>query len=321
VRATLLARLALVLALGGPAVSRGDPHLPIEASEASRRLAWDPFQVVAVEPVPSGVAGALKLTLRFPDDGFELRVKWKAAPAPDGEGWNNVPRKEIAAWAVQGFLVEPADYVVPPVAARCIPLADYAVVDPDARPTFSGSSCVFGALSAWLSGVRQVDRVIDRARFDADPSYAIRVGTVNLLGHLIQHHDGRRANFLISTDASDPRVFSVDNGIAFGGLVFNFFAPNLSTLRVPAIPRASAERLRATGRNEVHQLGVLAEFALDERGVFAPVERSANLDPARGTRRAGERLQIGLTRREIEALDRRIDRLLLDVADARVEVR
>jgi hypothetical protein len=321
VRATPLAWIALVLPLGAAPISAGDRHLPLGPSEAGARLANDAFQIVAVEPAPSGVAGALKLTLRFPEDGFELRAKWKAAPGPDGEGWNNVPRKEIAAFAVQLFLVEPADYVVPPVAARCIPLADYAIVDPRARPTFSGTSCVFGALSAWLSGVRQVERVIDRERFDADPLYARRAGTVNLLGHLIQHRDGRSANFLISSDEGDPRVFSVDNGIAFGGYLFNFFVPNLSKLRVPAIPRTCAERLKATSRDDVHQLGVLAQFALDERRVFAPVERTANLDPSRGTRRAGDVLQIGLTRQELEALDRRIDRVLLDVAEARIALR
>jgi len=63
--------------------------------------------------------GAKKLRLRF-DDGVEINVKWKRAPA-EAEGWNNSPRREIAACEVQKLFLEPDDYVVPVSVPRCIP--------------------------------------------------------------------------------------------------------------------------------------------------------------------------------------------------------
>lgn len=274
-------------------------------------MAMDPFEVVSSEPTPSGVAGARKLVLRFPADGLRLEVKWKAAPSRSGEGWNNVPRKELAAYVVQRwFLLEP-EYVVPTVATRCIPLDVYADIDATARPTFPDTACEFGALSLWLKGVRGVARVIDEDRFERDPAYARHLGNLNLLAYLIEHRDGRKSNFLISTDERDPRVFSVDNGIAFGGVFFNFLTPNLSKLRVP-VPRASIERLRSTSRAQVRDLGVLAQFELEEGGTYVPVPRGPNLDPGRGTRRSGRLLQLGLTEDEIEDVEERLEELLSD---------
>lgn len=317
-RALLPILLALVVLTETAAA---DPHLVLDPPVAERRLAQEPFAIVSSEPTPSGVAGARRLVLRLSGDGMELKVKWKAAPGPAGEGWNNVPRKEIAAYAVQQWLLEPSQYVVPPVVARCIPLSAYSLIDDEAEATFPGSACVFGALSLWLYEVRGVDRVIDHQRYQRDPVYAYHIGNVNLLGYLIEHHDGRKSNFLISTDENDPRIFSVDNGIAFGGWMFNYFAANLSKLRVPALPRSSVERLRKVSRERVHALGVLAQYRLDESGVFVPAAVGENLNPDRGTRLREGVLQLGLTADEIENVAERIDELFLDLERGRVEAR
>jgi hypothetical protein len=39
---------------------------------------------------------------------------------------------------------------------------------------------------------------------------------MNILSYLIEHKDSNVGNFLISKDATNPRVFAVDNSYAFG---------------------------------------------------------------------------------------------------------
>ena len=90
-----------------PAISNLPQHRArFDANEAKpgprvvqRRLERDPFQITAVEGAPGGVMGARKLDLTFPKDGMTLKAKWKAT-SESGDGWNNSPRREIAAyWA------------------------------------------------------------------------------------------------------------------------------------------------------------------------------------------------------------------------------
>ena len=307
-----------LLALSAPAGAKGE--FPVPPGVAERRMAFDAFDVVASEPTASGVAGARKLRLRFRDDGAEVQVKWKAASERSGEGWNNVPRKELAAYAIQKWFLPEADYVVPTVAIRCIPIEVYAAIDAESRPTFPDTACVLGALSLWLHGVRGVDEVIDEARLDRDPVYARQLGNVNLLAYLIQHRDGRKSNFLISEDPDDARVFSVDNGIAFGGVFYNFLSPNLSKLRVP-VPRASIERLRKTKAEQVLALGVLAQLELADDGTWVPTAPGPNLDDDEGTRLSGRTLQLGLTEDEIEAVVDRLEDLLEDAEQGTITVR
>jgi hypothetical protein len=316
VRAPFLA--FVILALAAPAGAKGE--FPEAPDVAERRMAFDAFDVVASEPTPSGVAGARKLRLRFRDDGAELEVKWKEASERSGEGWNNVPRKELAAYAIQKWFLPEADYVVPTVAIRCIPIDVYAAIDAESRPTFADTSCVFGALSLWLHGVRGVDEVINDERLARDPVYARQLGNVNLLAYLIQHRDGRESNFLISEDPDDARVFSVDNGIAFGGVFYNFLSPNLSKLRVP-VPRASLDRLRKTKAEQVLALGVLAQFELADDGTWVPTQPGPNLDDEHGTRLSGRTLQLGLTEDEIEAVVDRLKDLLEDADEGSVAIR
>ena len=48
-----------------------------------------------------GVMGVKKLRVRLGSEGEEYFVKWKRAPSGDADGWNNTPRKEIAAYEIQ----------------------------------------------------------------------------------------------------------------------------------------------------------------------------------------------------------------------------
>lgn len=316
---------ALLLAPDPAGAEDGPPNFPLPPAEAERRLGHDPFAIEEAEPTASGVAGAMKMRLRF-EDGMVLRVKWKTAPPKSGEGFNNSPRKELAAYEVQKLFLEPEDYVVPTTAVRCIPLERFRGVEPDAEPSFDGTRCVFGAFSLWLEDVRpaeQDDTIprptpaqpfrVNESRFHEDSRYAESIGNVNLLGILIDHRDGRRANFLLSADEDEKRVYAIDNGISFGGLVYNYLVPNWNHLRVPALPEDSLERLLELAGRDVLALGVMAELRADEGGVLRPAEPGPNLDPETGTRVGDGVVQLGLSREEIQALAARLNRLLQDV--------
>ena len=294
------------------AVPRSSPpitNLPLPPAQLVDRLRSEDVTIVSVEAAGGGVMGAKKLTLLLGEDGFRIDVKWKAAPA-GGEGWKNSPRREVAAYTAQELFLDPHDYPVPPVVARGIPLDTYAPVDGNAVPQVEGTRCVFGATAAWLRNVSQPERAFDPERFSQDAQYAFHFANLNLLAYLIAHRDARSNNFLMSTDPSNPRVFSIDNGIAFGGVLYNFFTWHFDEIRTRGLPKESVDRLRYVRRKELSKLGVLGELEADSAGLLRPVEPGDNVDPDTGTRIAPGRVQFGLTAREIEAMATRLQRLL-----------
>ena len=254
------------------------------------------------------MAGAKKLHLVF-NDGFETDAKWKQTKNT-GDSWNNSPRREIGAYEVQKFFLQPDEFIVPPSAPRCIPLEVYRAVDPAPQPNLPGVRCVFGLLSGWLSNVEQPARAFDRTRFASDPLYRDRFAALNLLHYLIDHRDARANNFLMSRNPADPRIYSIDNGIAFGGVLYNFFIPHYNRVVVSGLPKATVERLRAVGPRDLERLGVLGELRADESGVLRPVEPRANLDPERGARLSSGLMQFGLSANEIAAIRKRLDDVL-----------
>lgn len=317
-----LASALLVVCWAIPAAAADAPpsNYPMNPLVAEQRMRFDPIELLSEGRTAHGVAGAQKMKIRFLDDGRELYVKWKAAPRYKPEGWNNVPRKEVAAYEIQKWFLAPDEYVVPPTVTRCIPLDVFRKVDPKAEPTGATGSCVFGAMSLWLANVDIVDRVVDRDLFESDPVYARSIGNINIVGYLIEHHDGRRSNFLISTLPGGRRVFSVDNGISFGAKMFNWFVPNMSDIRVPALPRKSIERLRSISFNDVVQLEVLGQYER-EGDNFVRVPPDANFAPERGSRVEGGNFQYGLSRSEISGVWKRLGHLLADVNDGKIPLR
>lgn len=287
------------------------PGWPLPPQRLEALLATAPFQVARVDSRIGGVSGAVRLDVRFPGSGEQFPVKWKATPRGRADGWNNSPRKEIAAYEVQKLFLDPPDYVVPTSALRCIPLRDYWAIRPRPVPTFEGVPCVLGLVSAWVSEVRADPLRLDPERFEKDPAYARELAHLNLLTYLVAHRDGRSGNFLESR--LGPRVYAVDNGISFGTLVYNFLVPNWDVLRVPALPRAAVDRLRGVGPEDLRALGVLAELHVDRLAGLGPAPPGPNLDPAHGVRRTPGVLQIGLTRHEIEGLRGRLEDLLARV--------
>jgi hypothetical protein len=296
---------ALVVALVlDVAIAAAEPVLSLPPEELARRMAHDDFTVDSSKEAGGGVMGARHLVLRF-DDGSTMDVKWKATSA-QCDGWNNSPRREIGAYVAQETFLDPADYLVPPAAVRCIPLEAYAPIDENATPTRKGITCVFGLLSAWLQNVEQPDKAYDPERFATDPAYAYNFANLNLLHYLIAHRDSRANNFLTPKDRADRRIFSVDNGIAFGDALYNFFTWHFDEIRVQGLPKKSIERLRRLQPADVERWGVLAQLEADPAGVWRPVPLGNNLDPEAGVRFYDRGIQLGLTREEIDGV---LDRL------------
>ena len=206
---------------------------------------------------------------------------------------------------------------MPPVVARAIGLDAYRAVDEKAAPTIDGTRCVLGAAALWLTDGTPPEEVFDRQRFADDPRYAYHFANLNLLAYLISHRDARKNDFLSLDDANDPRIFLIDNGIAFSGFVFNFFTANFDKIRVPGLPRLSIDRLRRVGARELQRLAVLGELAVDDEGVLRHIAPGAPLDPDIGTRVLPGRVQFGLTATEIATMSERLAQLLerVDAAD------
>jgi hypothetical protein len=318
-RSAWLPPLAAALATGlatapaGVATAEGSPHWPLPPDQLEKVLALEHFEILSVAGDVGGVMGVRKLLLSFPGSGRQLKVKWKRAADGDADGWNNTPRKEIAAYEIQKWFLDPEDYVVPTVVIRCIPLRTYLPIGEGAQPNLPGTKCVTGALVVWIDAVGIDDPLYEEERFRQDPRYAGYLADMNLLTYLIEHEDGRRNNFLTADDKSDRRIFSIDNSISFGAKVKNWFVPNWNEIRVPALRKRSIERLRAVSSEQVDALGVVAELRAGDDGILRPAPPGPNADPDRGTRVRPGWIQMGLTRGEIAALRDRINRLLARV--------
>jgi hypothetical protein len=211
---------------------------------------------------------------------------------------------------VQKLFLDADDHVVPPVAARCIPLDVYRSVEANAEPNVEGARCVFGTLSAWLDNVKVPEKAFDAERFSRDVGYARSFANANLLAYLIAHRDARLGNFLVSTDPNNPQMFAVDNGIAFGGVLYNFFVWHFDEIRTRGLPKQSIDRLRRVTRQDLDKLGVLAQLEADAAGVLRNVEPGTNLKPEEGSRVSPGRIQFGLTTAEIDAIEQRLRDLL-----------
>lgn len=311
----------LVLLVAAPAAAGDLPgNYPMHPLVAEQRMRFDPIEVLEAKRTAHGVAGAQRLKIRFLDDGKEITVKWKASPRYKPEGWNNVPRKEVAAYEIQKWFLDPADYVVPPTVTRCIPLDVFRKVEPQAEPTAASGTCVFGAMSLWVTDVEVVKKVVDRELFESDPLYARTLGNINIVGYLIKHRDGRKSNFLISTLPGEPRVFSVDNGISFGAKMWNMMVANMANIQVPALPRESIARLRRLTFDDVAQMEVLGQY--ERQGdALVRVPSDPNFAPDRGSRLIDGAFQFGLSRKEISGIWKRLGRLLADANDGKIALR
>ncbi len=296
---------------------------PMSPSELERRFSAEPFEVREVAPAGSGVTGAMKLGIAFAD-GKTLTVKWKAAPPARADGLNNSPRKELAAYEMQRWILDENDFIVPTIAPYCFPMEKFRPLHQEnAKPTLAGSSCVLGTVAVWMQDVTAPEKFYDEKRFERDPLYARYVADLNVLTYLMGHRDTREGNVLLSTNARDPRLYVVDNGLAFDRLPWNLRVSNWFWIHVPWLRRETIDRLRQVDKASVRALAVLAELETDDDGVFHVVKPGPKFDSGRDSvvRRRGNRVQFGLDADEIEDVEERIEELLSNVDSGKQPVR
>jgi hypothetical protein len=320
-RARAAAALLGTLALAGPpapAVAQ-DANVALPVAELERMLRSEPLRIVSAEISRPKAQGDITLKAEVAFGGRPpLRVKLRKAE-PGAEAFNNVPRYDLAAYEVQKLLVDGPEYLVPPTALRMIPLAELRPYSPAVDPTFKGSDEVLCVVQYWLQEVRVTEDVLDGALYATDPVYARHIGQLNAFTYLIRHGDSNLGNFLLSRAPSGPRVFSVDNGVAFAAEESDR-GKLWQRMRVERLPADTVERMRWLGAADLRsQLGVLAQWQLED-GRFVSVKPGANLAPRRGVRRTGGTLQMGLTESEIDDVRRRALRLLKTIDDGAIGV-
>ena len=257
-----------------------------------------------------------RVLLRF-DDDTKAFAKWAMAP-PGGVGvFNNRPRYECAAYEFQKLFLDEPEYVVPPTVARSVSVEAYRALQPAVKATFGNAESVLVVLQYWLWNVT-ADNVWDESRFEADTLYARHFANLNLFTHLIRHGDANKGNVLISSIDSNPRVFAVDNGIAFDRREESDRGTRWRNLRVKRLPRRTVERLRALTREELdRRLSVVAQFQKVGHQ-FVDVEPTEPLDRNRGMRNRDDVVQLGLTKAEIGHIWDRIQKVLKKVDDGKV---
>ena len=312
------AAIALSLLIGRhDAADAADVNIPVPAEALERQFANEPFSIVAAETSRPQLQGDITLKAEISFSGnapFEVKLR---RAEPGAESPNNRPRYDLAAYELQKLFLEPAEFVVPPTVLRTIPVAELLPYAKAARPTFRGSEDVLVVLQYWLQDVKVVADAYSAHLFATDAGYARHVGQLNVLTYLIEHGDSNRGNFLVSRSESSPRVFSVDNGIAFA---FNDSdrGNTWSRLRVPKLPADTVDRLRTVTRDELQRrLGVLAQWRLAD-GHWVAEPPGENLGPQRGVRQQDGVVQLGLTEAEIAQVDRRRTQLLEAVDEGSV---
>jgi hypothetical protein len=318
-------QLVYVAVWGALLVGRGvgaqpvgpDGNLPLPPG-VLEGLTRDGLELRSVKDAGAGVTGAKKIVVFVPAFGEEITIKWKTVPG-SGDGWNNSPRRELVAYEIQKWFLDPDDYVVPPTLMRCIPFYVYELIGKVPRSRAGDFNCVLGVSAIWLSNVTVPDKLYDPKRFATDANYARNIADMNLLTYLIKHRDGRKGNFLTSKNDSDRRVFSIDNGVSFEAFPFNPlpWVTNWHKIRVSALRKKSIDRLRAIGRAELDQLNVIAEMKADENGILHTAPRSAHGDDS-GVRVTDDTIQLGLSVKEINRLEERLASLLKKVDSGKI---
>ena len=302
------------------------------ASAVERFLQQDQLVIHEAEALGSGAQGAVALALEGPE-GTRLKAKWRTSRSAE---LTNEPINELAAHRLQTLFLDEPDYVVPPAAAHCFPLASYrAAIGAEAEP-LEGTDCVLGFLSYWLGGSKSLGegreaglfptpalgpgtwdtQLFDAERFEADAPYRRAFALVNLLTFLTANGDAHSGQFMFYEDPL--HLFVVDSSMAFRVPVNPRMAlrdEDLGkSLLAPAIPRRVAERLGELNPAVVQQLLVLAELRV-ANGAVERVEPGEPVETDQHVRRHGERLQLGLTSSEIGLLWNRVTEVQRRLAD------
>ncbi len=307
--------LALAVTLGVPAASSAqDANVALPVEEIEEILASGDFQIISTMTA-RGLPSERTYQVTASVGNAMLQMKYAPA-AKGGDEFNNRPRYELAAYELQKLFLDPSHHTVPPTVIRAFPMTQVQDVlnlipvnyKPEAEQTFNEWGMTIVLLQYWLWNVEVPDKLDDNDR-QKDDLYATHLGNFNLLTFLIRHNDSNEGNFLRSIVAENPRIFSVDNGVAFSNEESNR-GIYWRDIQVDRFPAESIDRLRALTVEDLQAaLGVLAEFEL-QAGNFVPVEATENLNPGRGVRHDDTRVQFGLTESEVRQIFRRLERVL-----------
>ncbi len=304
---------------GGDFTNWPIPPDVIEDKVAAALMA-ERYEVVTQERTATGITGADEVTLFFDEVQEKIRFKWKLAVPGRLDQDNNSPRKEIASYEVQKLFLDPEDYVVPTSLVYCAPAELYGKAGEVVPPLAPGANCVLGNLSVWMQDVTQPISIYQEFRFIEEADYAYFLSNFNLFTYLVRHQDGKASNFLQSNDYYRPQLYSIDNGISFGTLPYNFFVKNWDVIRVAALRKDSIDRLRRLRRQDLDRLEVVAQLERNDRGIFVSVPPGESLNPDKGVVIADGTIQFGLSQAEIDALWDRIRNVIAMVDSGEVPV-
>jgi len=304
----------LMLAAPQTSVRAQDLNIPIPTDSLEYLLSTAPFEMGELTGTRYAGDRTSRAILTF-DSLTTFMVK--LAPAPrGGEEFNNVPRYEVAAYEVQKLFLDEPEVVVPTTVMRALPLDWYRERDPGVEATFRRTNSVVVVIQAFLQFVG-TDDVWDENRFRADTTYARYWGNLNILTYLIRHNDSNSGNLMIST-LGPPRVFSVDNGVAFNSIDSDR-GTRWRNLLVDRYPAATVARLRTITEQQMRDaLGVLAQWRIEDEQLV-PTTRTENIDPRGGVRERNGIVQFGLTKDEIDDVWFRLQTFLREVDGGRYQ--
>lgn len=310
--------LSVALALAPSSATAQDSNVPLPVAQIEARLAA-PQLLVLDQDYARPIEGdrSRRVTLGDPAGGDAVEARWKPV-GRGGEGFNNQPRYEVAAYLLQKLFLDEPDYVVPPTVLRAMATEEYQRIRQVEESTIRGTRSSLFLLSYWVQNLA-VDTVdpFDPGTFERNPTYRRHFSNANVLTHLINHKDGNHGNVLVSLDGSNNRVFAVDNDVAFGSRRAEA-GDRWSDLLVDRLPETTVQRLREITREQLdRELGIVAEFQVVD-GILTPTSPTENMEPGRGLRVSDTRVQFGLTDGEIRDVLQRIERLLERVDDGKI---
>jgi hypothetical protein len=260
-----------------------DTNIPHPVEYITERLSAPDLVILEIDRSrPLEEDRSRRVVLGGPDGEPEMVAHLKPV-APPGDGFNNEPRYDLAAYRLQAMFLDEEDYVVPPKVLRAMPINEYREYSSARNPTIRGTESMLFLLSYWIENLA-VDTVdpFDADLFDWDDSYAYHFANANILTHLIDHRDGNHGNVIVSMDPMNRRVFAVDNDVAFRSQASDL-GDRWRQLQVEALPEKTVERLRQITRADLErELGVVAEFQIVD-GHLVPAEPGPNLRANRGS--------------------------------------
>ena len=306
----LLSRCILLLFIVGafPAFAQ-DTNIIYPIDYIEELLVSDPYQIRIARDVRFK-GDKTKTSIFVANDTTFIRIKFKSA-VPGGEEFNNEPRYDVAAYRLQKLFLDPENYVVPPSLLRTMPLQNCQKIDENALATFQHCDDVILSIQYWMENLTHED-IYNKNRFATDSLYARHFANFNIFTYLIKHNDSNVGNALISTDPNNPRVFAVDNDVAFAADM-SARGTEWRNLKVKRLPKATIDRLREIQLEDLQrELSVVAQFQLVD-GKLVPMELNETLNKSRGVRTQDGVVQFGLTEYEINQVYKRLEKLLEQV--------